>query len=147
MAYETPSTGVSKYLLNEGEVVAGQVFVDHAPDISEVKTNPDYITCIRMVSGNSNPKWMRDEVNIVIQVIGATKNKLSDVRDHAYSVYNKLLGAYNINLNGYIYYRFISNSGMPVLATYLDGEKPLYTMSFSFVREATTAEGNRELMS
>lgn len=147
MAYEQPSQGIANYLLNESVVNSGEIFIDYAPEISELPNIPNYITIVRMVSGNSNPVWMRDEVDIVVQVVGATREQTIASKDQAYSVYNKLLGAYNISLNGYTYYRFISNSGMPVLATYLDNQKPLYTMSFSFVREAQIAEGNRKLMS
>lgn len=144
MAYKHPSDEIAQYLINEGTVNNGEIFVDMHPDMSEV--NADVITIVRMVGGIPNPRWTRDDINIVIQTMGSRKQDLVATRDLLWSVYNKLLGAYNIELNGYTYFRFISNQ-MPNFVTFLENGEPIYTSSLSFVREAQAAEGNRETIS
>ena len=142
--YNHPPQEIAQYLLNEGVANTGEIFVDNKPEIDTLPS--DYITVVRMINGTPNPRWLRDDITIKIHVIGASNAQTVVSRDHIWSVYNKLLGAYNIELNGYVYFRFISNE-MPNFVGYVENGKPLYAASFSFVREAQAPEGNREIIS
>lgn len=147
MNYVTPQESIAKHLINEGVLSTGEVFLDYMPDFDDLSTSPNIITSIKMITGNSNPKWMRDDITLVIQVLGRNRLQTQPASTLAYEVFNKLLGADNLEIDGYTYFRFIAPSGMPRFIDYMEDGKPLYTMSISLVREAQVAEGNRETIS
>ncbi|WP_290738417.1 hypothetical protein [Haliea sp.] len=145
MAYKHPSQEIAQYLINEGDATLGRVYVDNIPLQSELQNDPDYILVVRMINGTPNPRFLRDDITIVMQVVCYKRDKITQARDYAWSVYNKLLGAYNIELNGYTYFQFTSQQ-MPNLVS-IDSESSLYTSTLSFVREAQNKEGNRDIIS
>lgn len=145
MTYNHPSQELAQYLVNEGDATMGEIFVDNIPSKKELKSNPDYILVVRMLTGVPNPRWLRDDITVSLQVINYKRSTLTQARDYLWGVYNKLLGAYNIELNGYTYFQFTSQE-MPNLVS-IDSETSLYTSSLSFVREAQTKEGNRDVIS
>jgi hypothetical protein len=145
MAYNHPPQEIAQYLVTEGDATMGEIFVDNIPSENELQNDPDYILIVRMIAGVPNPRWARDNITIRLQVVNYKRTTLTQARDYIWGVYNKLLGAYNIELNGYTYFQFTSQE-MPNLVS-IDGEKSLYTSSLSFVREAQTKEGNRDVIS
>ena len=141
--YQHPSQEIAEYLLAQGLVQSGQVFVDHAPIIENL--NVDFYTVVRLVAGVPNPRWARDNITVAIQVMGANQSQLITCRDQIWNIYNHLLGADNIEQDGYTYFQFTSQE-IPNFVGYLENAKPLYTSSISFVREAQTKEGNRDVI-
>lgn len=141
--YNHPSQAIAEYLLEEGLVNQGSVFVDFHPDLSTIST--DFITLVRMVAAVPNPRWARDNITVTIQVAGQKQQNLIQCRNHIWEVFNKLLGSPNLDLDGYTYFQFTSQE-MPNLVGYLENGQPLYTASVSFVREAQTKEGNRDVI-
>ena len=147
MSYVTPDESIVEYLISEGVLATGEVFLDSMPDFSDLNTQPDLIKVAKMINGDPNPRWMWDDITLVIQIRGYNKTQIQPCKTKIFEIFNKLIGSDNIEINGYIYSRFISPSGFPKFVGYLDDGEPLFTMSISFVREALVAEGNRENIS
>lgn len=142
MSYITPVQDIRDTLIADGLVASDQIYFDFLPDPS---TNANYnvIATVVQTGGSSNPRWLRDEVFLSIQVMGKSRSDTEASRNKIWELYNALIGRNTFQVGDYVYTQFNSTT-IPTFVGYQDNSKPLYTCSISVVREAQVKEGNRE---
>lgn len=143
MSYITPSQDIRETLIADGLVSQEQIYFDFLPDPQTAYGNPNIVATVLQTGGNSNPRWLRDEIFLSIQVIGKDRNQVGECRNKIWELYNALLGRPTFIKGDYAYLQF-NSVNTPTFVGYQENSKPLFTCSISLVRESQVKEGNRD---
>lgn len=100
-----------------------QVFIGAFPDFTEA--NEDVLVRIRLISAVPNTKWLRDEIQLAVSVMGADRSTYVQTQDLIYSIFNTLLASNRVENDDHVYFQFGSTSG-PRFVGYQDNSKPLF---------------------
>lgn len=142
MSYISPVQDIRSTLITEGIVTSSQIYFDFLPDASTV-SDTNFVSTVIQTGGNSNPRWLRDDIFLTIQVMGKDRSTTEESRNKIWEMYNALVGRPTFQLGNYVYTQF-NSVNIPTFVGYQENSKPLYTCSISVVREAQVKEGNRD---
>lgn len=140
--YITPAEAVSEYLLDEGFVTLGSHFTTYMPDWTQLASNVRIVTQIADVSIVPLPKYLRDTCTLQFNIRGRNKQDIDDALTKGWEIYNALFSGNSFEKNGWVYFRFLSNSAPNVVGMY-DASEPFVSFSISLMRDGLSPEGNR----
>lgn len=139
--YIPPLRHLLEILIEDGAAESGTIFAYELPDPKQLDKN--FTIALLQTGGASNPRYTRDNINLVIQVMGSDRSQMDICRNKIYDLYNALLGRSSFEKDNYTYLQF-NSTNMPTFVGYQENSKPLFTCSLSLVRESLVSEGNRE---
>jgi hypothetical protein len=100
---------------------------------------------LKEISGIANPKWLRDEWTIGVQVIGEDRANYMDCESILGDVIYSLVGSNTIYIADRAYVQITSNQ-LPQFVGYLDNSRPVFSSTLNFVVEGLTDEYNRKAL-
>lgn len=126
---------------NKDRIVVGSI-----REFNELPTSANGVQVVlREASGIANPKWVRDEWTVSIQVIGENRAKYSECEALIGEVTFTLVGSNTRYIGDRAYVQFGSRQ-LPQFVGYLDNSKPLFSSTVSFVVEGLSDEYNRQAL-
>lgn len=101
---------------------------------------------LKEIIGDANPKWVRDEWSVSVQVIGENRSKYDTCEALIGETIFSMLGSGSIYIGDRVYVHMKSNQ-LPRFVGHLDNSKPVFSATLDFVVEGVKDEYNRKAMS
>lgn len=100
---------------------------------------------LNVAAAIANPKWLRDEYTLSIQVYGQDSTYIQQCEQMIDKAVKSLLGVPTRYINDSAYVQF-NSSQLPAFVGYLDNSIPIYSATVSFVVEGLTDETYRKAL-
>lgn len=122
---------------------ASQIVVGSLQKFSQSRSG--YQVILKEVSGTANPRWLRDEWTVAIQVIGDDRGKYMECEQKLIDITYTLIGSNTVYIGDRAYLQFTSNQ-LPQFVGHMDNSRPVFSSTIRFVVEGLKDEYNRKAL-